>query len=328
MAGAETAVLRAASTAAGWLWRTRLGQVPGARLTDRPVRPAARWRRPEELGPPEARRPAEGPAERLGGAGSGLPEHERLAALDAVADAFAALGGAGADALFAADLDPARLTALLPVPAGAGLSPGAEALARDLIRLACAHAVEYLTTLPSFGARADVELVRRTGALQRSVDRLAERGDGTAHAFEERYARWMADTHGRLRLFGLTTGRAREEWPLDLAYIGLAVSAEEYRLQPGEPGPHPTTVKAEQALGAADRAVLQGPAGSGKSTLLQWLAVNTARRTGGPRWDTRVPGRTLRAGPHRLPPPERPRGPARAARSHASGVDRAAQRRL
>ncbi|MEU3467871.1 hypothetical protein ACGFY6_02885 [Streptomyces sp. NPDC048387] len=36
MAGVETAVLRAASTAAGWLWRSRLGQAPGARLTDRP----------------------------------------------------------------------------------------------------------------------------------------------------------------------------------------------------------------------------------------------------------------------------------------------------
>ncbi|MFJ8214621.1 NACHT domain-containing protein [Streptomyces sp. NPDC096033] len=288
MAGVETAVLRAASTAAGWLWRSRLGQVPGAGLTDRPVRPAARWRRPEELGPPEARRLAGELAGRLGAAASRLPEHERLAALDAVADAFAALGGAGADALFAADLDPARLAALLPVPAGAGLSPAAEALARDLIRLACTHAVEYLTTLPSFGARAEVELVRRAGALQRSVDRLAEPGNGSAHAFEDRYARWVADTHGRLQLFGLTTGRAREEWPLDLAYIGLAVSGEQAPVLPGEPGMLRTTVRAEHALGAAERVLLRGPAGSGKSTLLQWLALNAARQAEGP-WSLCVP---------------------------------------
>ncbi|MFF4365698.1 NACHT domain-containing protein [Streptomyces sp. NPDC001594] len=276
MAGVETAALRAASTAAGWLWRSRLGQVPGAGLADRPVRPAARWRRPEELGAPEARRLAEGLAERLGGAVSRLPEHERLAALDAVADAFAG-GALGAEALFAGDLDPARLAAELPVPAGAGLSPAAEALARDLIRQACAHAVEYLTTLPSFGARADVELVRRTGALQRSVDRLADRADGAAYAFEERYARWVAETHGRLQLFGLTTGRAREEWPLDLAYISLAVSGEQHPPMPGEPGVHRTSIRAEQALGEADRVLLRGPAGSGKSTLLQWLAVDAAR---------------------------------------------------
>ncbi|MER6217880.1 hypothetical protein ABT213_27975 [Streptomyces sp. NPDC001674] len=31
----ETAALRAASTAAGWPWGSRLGQAPGARLTDR-----------------------------------------------------------------------------------------------------------------------------------------------------------------------------------------------------------------------------------------------------------------------------------------------------
>ncbi|MFE1791647.1 NACHT domain-containing protein [Streptomyces sp. NPDC059525] len=289
MAGVETAVLRAASTAAGWLWRSRLGQVPGAGLTDRPARPAARWRRPEELGPPEARRLAEELADRLGGAAPRLPEHERLAALDAVADAFAALGGAGADALFAADLDPARLAARLPVPAGAGLSPAAEALARDLIRLACTHAVEYLTTLPSFGARAEVELVRRAGALQRSVDRLAERaGDGAGHAFEERYARWVAETHGRLQLFGLTTARAREEWPLDLAYISLGVSGEQPLVLPGEPGMHRTTVRAEHALGASERVLLRGPAGSGKSTLLQWLALNAARQAEGP-WARCVP---------------------------------------
>ncbi|WP_405981320.1 NACHT domain-containing protein [Streptomyces sp. NBC_00158] len=278
MAGLETAALRAASTVAGSLWRSRLGQVPGARLTDRPVRPAARWRRPEELGTPELRRLAGELAGRLGGTPSRLPEHERLAALDAVADAFAALGPLDAQALFAADLDPAEVAAKVPVPSAAGLSPAAEALARDLIRLACVHTVEYLTTLPSFGARADVELVRRTGALQRSVDRLAERADGTAYAFEERYARWVADTHGRLQLFGLTTGRRREEWPLDVAYIGLSVSSEEQQPLPGEPGPHRTTVRAEQALGAADRVLLRGPAGSGKSTLLQWLAVDAARQ--------------------------------------------------
>ncbi|MFJ3923488.1 NACHT domain-containing protein [Streptomyces sp. NPDC090022] len=294
MAGIETAVLRTATAMVGRLVTARLGQVPGAGLTERPVRPAARWRRPAGLGEAELRRLAEGLADRLGGAAAGLPEHERLAALDAAADAFAALGPVDADALLAADLDPAALAARLPVPPGAGLSTAAEPVCRELIRLTCVHAVEYLTTLPGFGARADVELVRRTGRLQRSVDRLAERADradrpgGAAWAFEERYARYIAKTHGRLQLFGLTTGRRREEWALDLAYIGLAVSGEQQHPLPGEAVPHRTTVRAEQALAAADRVLLRGPAGSGKSTLLQWLAVDAARRAGGP-WGTYVP---------------------------------------
>ncbi|MFC9297503.1 NACHT domain-containing protein [Streptomyces sp. NPDC057011] len=287
MAGLETAVLRAASTAAGSLLRSRLGQVPGAGLTDDPVRPAQRWRRPAQLGTPELRRLAAGLAERLGGAAARLPEHERLAALDAVADAFTGLGEVDAAALFAADLDPAALAARLPVPPAAGLSPAAEAACRDLIRLVCAHAVEYLTTLPGFGARADVELVRRTGELARAVDRLADRGDGAAHAFEERYARYLAETLGRLQLYGLTTSRSRREWPLDVAYISLTVSGEQ-PLLPGGPEVHPTPVRAEQALAASERVLLRGPAGSGKSTLVQWLALNAARQAEGP-WSTCVP---------------------------------------
>ncbi|MCX5196512.1 NACHT domain-containing protein [Streptomyces sp. NBC_00249] len=287
MTGLETAVLRTATTAAGMLLKAHLGRVPGAGLTDMGVRPAPLWRRAAQLGEPEIRRLAEELADRLGAAADRLPAHERLAALDAAADAFTGPGTVDADALFAADLDPAALAAALPVPPGAGLSPAAEAACRKLIRLVCVHAVEYLTTLPGFGARADVELVRRAGELARKVDRLGDTGSGAAYAFEERYARYVAETHGRLQLYGLTTGRAREEWPLDVAYISLTVSGEQ-QLLPGEPGVRQTTAKAEHALGTADRVLLRGPAGSGKSTLLQWLALTSARRTDGP-WSTCVP---------------------------------------
>lgn len=288
MAGLETAVLRVATTAAGSLLRSRLGQVPGAGLTDDAVRPAQRWRRPARLAAPELRRLAEGLADRLGEAAGRLPEHERLAALDAVADAFAGLGEVDADALFAADLDPAALAARLPVPSAAGLGPAAEAACRDLIRLTCVHAVEYVTTLPGFGARADVELVRRMGDLGRALDRMGNKlGGGAAPAFEERYARYIAETHGRLQLFGLTLSRSRREWPLDVAYISLAVSGEQ-PLLPGGPEGHQTPLRAEQALASADRVLLRGPAGSGKSTLVQWLALNAARQADGP-WSTCVP---------------------------------------
>ncbi|MFD3466810.1 hypothetical protein ACFWWM_10675 [Streptomyces sp. NPDC058682] len=99
---------------------------------------------------------------------------------------------------FAADLDPSALAAARPGPP-AGLSPAAEVLYGRLVRLCCAHAVEYVTTLPGFGARADVEPVRRTGELARAVDRLGATGAGTAYAFEERYAQEQVFTHLLIR---------------------------------------------------------------------------------------------------------------------------------
>ncbi|MEV7523674.1 NACHT domain-containing protein [Streptomyces sp. NPDC091371] len=291
MTGFETVLLRVAGTAAGALLKSLLARAPGAGLAADPASPAARWRKPPaELGGAEIRRLTETLAARLGPACGALPEHERLAAVEAVGDAFASLGPLDAAALFAADLDPTALAASLPPPPP-GLSGAAEGLYGRLIALCCAHAVEYATTLPGFEARADVELVRRTGELARAVDRLGGSGSGAAYAFEERYAEYIARTHGRLELFGLTASRAQQEWPLDLAYISLTVSSEQ-QLVTGEPRVRQTSVKAEQALGAADRVLLRGPAGSGKSTLVQWLALNAAQRSFGPEmqsWNTCVP---------------------------------------
>ncbi|MFD9334743.1 NACHT domain-containing protein [Streptomyces sp. NPDC060028] len=298
MTGFETVLLRVAGTAAGALAKSLLGRTPGAGLAPDPVAPAARWRRPAELGDPEIRRLAQTLATRLGEAATRLPEHERLAAVDAVGDAFAALGTLDAHSLFAADLDPTALAAAaLAHTPPAGLSAGAEAAYRELVALCCEHAVEYATTLPGFGARAGVELIRRTGELKRSQDdiraRLGPPAGSAAHAFEERYAEYVARQHGRLRLFGLTVSRARQEWPLDLAYISLAVSGNLIREETGLTGPgQAATVKTEQALAGVDRMLLRGQAGSGKSTLLQWLAVNAAARSFEPElssWNTLVP---------------------------------------
>ncbi|MFE3559978.1 hypothetical protein ACFXKW_34735 [Streptomyces sp. NPDC059193] len=153
MTGFETVLLRVAGTAASALVRSALSRAPGAGLTPDPARPAPRRRRPVRLGDGEVRELTRTLAARLGPACDSLPDHERLAALDAVGDAFAALGPLDAQALFAADLDPAALAAALPRPP-AGLSPAAEALYGRLLRLCCAHAVEYATTLPGFGASA------------------------------------------------------------------------------------------------------------------------------------------------------------------------------
>ncbi|MFJ3910579.1 NACHT domain-containing protein [Streptomyces vinaceus] len=284
MTGFETVVLRVAGTAAGALVKSLLSRSPGAGLAADPAAPAPRWRRPAELGDPEIRRLTQALASRMGPACGSLPEHERLAALDAVADAFATLGALTPDSLFAADLDPAALAATLPPPPP-GLSPPAGALYERLIRLCCAHAVEYVTTLPAFGARTDVELVRRTGRAAESLDAIRDRlgpsPGSEAARFEETYTRYIAATHDRLHLFGLTLSRTdRQEWPLDLAYISLAVTGDRHAT--GVPGPRRAeTVRAERALGATRRVLLRGPAGSGKSTVVQYLALNAARRSFG-----------------------------------------------
>ncbi|MGE7390618.1 NACHT domain-containing protein [Streptomyces sp. NPDC004126] len=285
MTGFETVLLRVAGTAAGALLKPLLARAPGAGLTADPAAPVPRWRRsPPELGPPEIRRLSETLATRLREACAELPENERRAALDAVGDAFAALGpgSINVSTLLAADMDPATLSTALPPPP-AGLSESAEAFYRRLVTLCCEHAMEHATALPGFGARADVELVRRTGDLNRRLGRLHARTDGAAHAFEERYAQYIARTHGRLQLFGLTLDRSRQEWPLDVAYISLAVTGEASALDGVDP--HRISTDVKQALRGGTRFLLRGPAGSGKSTLIQWLALNAARRSYGPELD-------------------------------------------
>nr|WP_046500789.1 NACHT domain-containing protein [Streptomyces odonnellii] len=261
---------------------------PGAGLVASPVRPLPKPASPDRL--------AKVLAGRLKESYPRLPENERLAAFEAVRSAFAAAGELTPDRLFALDLDPARLAAELRTPC-----PGpAEDLYEELLGLCCAHVVEQLTSHPSFAARAAVEQTRaasRTHGLIEDVrERVGPRPDAAALIFEQRYGEYVAHTHGRLELFGLTLGRSKRDWPLDTAYISLSVSGE--RRGPGglgDPGlPHtgPATVTAEQALMTTDRLLLRGPAGSGKSTLVQWLALNAARRSFHPEladWNRCVP---------------------------------------
>ncbi|MCY0931459.1 NACHT domain-containing protein [Streptomyces sp. H27-H1] len=245
-AGFEAVASRTAEAVALALARSRPG--------------AARRLRPAKPGDPAVRRLAHELAARLTGAARELAEPDRLAAVAAVGEAFAALGPREARALFAADPG--------PVPAlEASLSPAARAAYRELFALCRAAG-------GSEGAGS--EGTPAPGAAD------------AAARFEEEYTRYVARAQARIQLFGLTFSQARQDWPLDLAYISLAVSGGQLLEDPGLQAP----VKAEVALNAVERILLRGPAGSGKSTLVQWLALNAARSSFGPRlrdWNTLVP---------------------------------------
>ena len=277
MHGLEAVVVRLAATVAQTVAKSVLTPKPGAGLVADPVRPLPKPAGPEKL--------ARVLGERISAAYAAVPEHERLAAVAAVQDTFAAAGSLDAERLFAVDLDPGRLADELRRPV-TDLAERARDLYGELLRLCCAHLVEQLTAHPTFAGRAAVEHTRRTGALlrERSVKgTVVESSIG----FEQRYAGFVAGAHSRLELFGVTLGgRRRAEWPLDTAYISLAVDderAHEPRYEGlGVPQATRTSVKVEQALAGCDRLVLRGPAGSGKSTLVQWLALNAARQSFGP----------------------------------------------
>lgn len=326
MHGVETVVLRLATTVVTMLAKSLLARRPGAGLVADPARPGGPLRRPQELTDKESGRLVEALAKRLSAAFDAAPAHERAAATAAVADAFDRAGPPDLELLLRLQLRPAELRAHIlaaeraagdgagggagpaggrATPAGAtahdggaptraGLSESGAALFDRLLDQCCLHLTEYVTTLPEFAARSQVELVRRTGELSDSLaDVRRTLGPSPARRnadFEERYADFVRDVHSRLQLFGVTLSDAAAEWALDTAYISLAVSDDSLvRALPEVPT---GTVRVEYALAHSKRLLLRGPAGSGKSTLTQWLATQAARRSFGPElasWNTCVP---------------------------------------
>ncbi|WP_327252065.1 NACHT domain-containing protein [Streptomyces sp. NBC_01244] len=268
-AGFGAAALRTAEAVALALAKSRPG--PARRL------------RPAKAGDPAVRRLAHELAGRLAGAVAELTElsePDRLAAVTAVGEVFAALGPREARALFATDPGPALAD---DPPAGAALSRAAAAAYRKLFAL-CRAAGRSGPQDPAGGGGGGSAGSGDAG----SGSTESGGADDRAARFEEEYAHHVARAQARVQLFGLTFSQDRRDWPLDLAYISLAVSGAQLL---EEPGPQ-TPVKAEVALNSAERVLLRGPAGSGKSTLVQWLALNAARSSFGPQlrdWNTLVP---------------------------------------
>ena len=343
MGAVETALLRAAGsvvTKAGKLWlgrrreqrerETSLIELIGAGITDDlGLRRAARRQEDivdivyERLQPLIRRRDGR------------LPDNEIAAALNAVADTLDA-ADLSDEALFAADVDPAllatRLRRELPdVPSRAGLNEAAVHLYGRVLDDCCVCVTQLVVQLGPFQARAAVRMLERLTTVADSLAQVLARvpvtsldapaGDRHDDEFRTRYLSHVLDKLDHLELFGVNVHRYRLRTPLSIAYISLAVTGtsargprrgfrwDPSRFRQDNAGGN-ASVRAEQALGNADRILLRGDAGSGKTTLLQWIAITAARHgfTGDLEpWNGRTPFliRLRDYVKQALPPPER-----------------------
>jgi NACHT domain len=234
-----------------------------------------------------------------------LPENERAAALQAVADALLAADLTD-ETLFAADVDALKLARLVRarVPVRrVGLAEPAEQLYQAVLDQSCLTLVQVVKQLPAFTPRALAELLERSSEvmarLTEVLDRLprttldAPRGSEDDAEFRLRYLAHISETLDELEQFGLDVRRYQPRTLVSVAYLSLQVSTGPGRRGRGErpeerwfTNSHrsvPTgsegssSLRVEAALAEAPRTLLRGEAGSGKTTLLQWLAVTAAR---------------------------------------------------
>jgi hypothetical protein len=243
-----------------------------------------------------------------------LPEHERVAAIDAVRDTFAAAALTKRD-LFRLDLDANYLNRHLRSgdPGRidrAGLSADATALYDRLLQECCLYAIELVHGLPAASAAGFEELLRRE---RRILDTLAElltklaSQPGVAE-FEGAYRQAVRNRLDRVEFFGASLTGPSRHYPLSVAYLSLTVSGDfprppadpmlesigrildTMRDQPRSGGVGATRV--EDVLASSRRVFVRGQAGIGKTTLLQWIAVRSADNSFGDRvsdWNNTVP---------------------------------------
>ncbi|MFF8657193.1 NACHT domain-containing protein [Streptomyces huasconensis] len=206
-----------------------------------------------------------------------------------------ALGDLDMDDVQAFALGPEELAAELSRRAGPEtrrlLSDDAARFHDRLLETACVHVVRFFSEQPGFAARTQVEQSREIRAQSERLERILERlPDVSAQdaRFEEEYARYVVQYHGRLTIHGVDLREpAGQEWPLEAAYLSLEATPQRgpgdaAPMADGEPAER-AAAPVETALAIHDRVLLRGVAGTGKTTLVQWLALTTARQD-------RVPG--------------------------------------
>ncbi|MEN3361001.1 MAG: hypothetical protein V7637_4983 [Mycobacteriales bacterium] len=266
---------------------------PAVRFDSR--RPGARTRR--QLGPADVDRLVRELAARLERLRQvelrGVPEHEWLAAVDAVRESLAAVTPVTPDLLFGLDLRADRLDALVRARSAAvlrqaGLSAPARAVYDRVLAESCRQVLEFVTSRPGFAARAHLATVHAAVDLRGAVDTLADRPavDRAAaeRGFEQRYRALVARALDTLELFGVTLGRTPTRYPMHTAYVDLSAA----RLRGGalpattDPGLTGAGIGVGELLADTPRVLLRGGAGAGKTTALQWLAVRAAADPSGP----------------------------------------------
>ncbi|WP_425832378.1 NACHT domain-containing protein [Streptomyces fractus] len=308
----------ASSVIAPALKKLLVQEGPGAGLTDKPVRlsgpisfrgekraldGADAERIARALVTAAARTPGEAP----------FPADEAEPLTLALAATLSALGGLTMDDVQAARLDQHALARSLrhAAPASHGLSADAGLFLDAAVDEACRQVLQFFTQRSTFVPRTLVEQRREQAELLAKTDELIARtppADAADTAFEERYARHIADRHRHLTIYGIDLREAPERWPLDVAYLSLEATAAPpagaFNAETEAPAT-PVRIRAEDAFGdgtgqGSERVLLRGDAGSGKTTLIQWLATRAAAE--GDRVPFVLPLRTLAAGP--LPAPE------------------------
>lgn len=204
-----------------------------------------------------------------------LPRNEITAAFLALEDTLGHIDLSDS-ALLADDADPERLAQRVreqfpgrPV----GLSESADSLYELALDQSCRHLVLVIRHLPSFQPKALAEVLGRLSRQSDQLDELLARlpktpfqvlGKDVDAAFREDYLSLLDRKLDHLELLGLTVDD-QPRLPLTVAYLSLTVSDGS------------ATMRAEAAIGAADRTLIRGEAGSGKTTLVDWLAVTAAR---------------------------------------------------
>jgi hypothetical protein len=219
-------------------------------------------------------------------AAHGLPDHERNAALDAVADALI-----HADltdpALFGADLDPHtvadRVRDSFPVEQ-AGLSEQAMTLYLVATEQACIMLTHMVRELPEFDAATAVETLTRLTSTLSKLDQLLARvpvpdldapnGPALDEQFKQRYRELIGRTYDQLDVVGLTVHHYEPRTTLTVAYLSLTVLGESgqgsqrarqgYDAMDGWQGngtdESPTAnLRVEAALGSSKRTVIVTP---------------------------------------------------------------------
>jgi len=166
----------------------------------------------------------------------GLPENEKLAAIEAVKETA---GKAKIDdsILLGVDLDPVRLEREMracdpDAAARSFLNPAATLFYDRLLEEVAVAVIELGTTLPRFDARATAEILRREGQIidlmKKVVENLPKARVALApdpENFEIRYARAVASRLDRLELFGVTVSELSRRYRLSVAYITLSATA-------------------------------------------------------------------------------------------------------